>query len=331
MKLRRMGPGVPIQGFSNSPSPSNSSINDTTAAGTSVLQTRVRSFDSTRDIRELDIDLIDPNPLAPREVYTNAMIRVMADALTEQGQHDAIHVTPNLDAPGRYIICDGWTRVQACKNHGILGGKLLAEIHHNLTIENSAWFGYQQNEGRNQHFDIDRGLFYSKLLEAGQSPTEIARRANLSKSLMSFYLSFRKLPDSVLDVIRDRPERFGATAAYHLAKFFLDKGNSDAILDLAQQFAQEGHSVRWLAAQTRLPATTEPTTKPAPKIKTVTYSNGRYELSEAQCKLDINLENVPPAMRSTFTIELEKLIAMVAAGDPDPSQADNKSDSSLDV
>lgn len=106
MKLRRMGPGVPIQGFSNSPSPSNSSINDTTAAG-SVLQTQVRSSDNTRDIREVEIDLIDPNPLAPREVYTNQMIRSMADALTEQGQHDAIHVIPSLDAPGRYIICDG--------------------------------------------------------------------------------------------------------------------------------------------------------------------------------------------------------------------------------
>ena len=328
MKLRRMGPGVPIQGFSNSPSPSNSSINDTTAAGTSVLQTRVRSFDSTRDIRELDIDLIDPNPLAPREVYTNVMIRAMADALTEQGQHDAIHVIPNLDTPGRYIICDGWTRVQACKKHDILGGKLLAEIHHELTVEESAWFGYQQNEGRNQHFDVDRGLFYAKLIEAGQSQTEIARRTNLSKSLMSFYLSYSKLPEPVLDLILDRPERFGATAAYHLAKFFLDNKNLAAILDLAQQFAVEGHSVRWLAAQTKLPVAHQPT-RPAPKIKTVIYTNGRYELSEGQCKLDFNLENVPPAMRSTFTIELEKLIAMVAAGDP--SQVDNKSDSSLDV
>lgn len=328
MKLRRMGPGVPIQGFSNSPSPSNSSITDTTADGTSVLQKQVRSFDSTRDIREVDVDLIDPNPLAPREVYTNAMIRAMADAMTEQGQHDAIHVIPNLDTPGRYIICDGWTRVQACKKHDILGGKLLAEIHHELTVEESAWFGYQQNEGRNQHFDVDRGLFYAKLIEAGQSQTEIARRTNLSKSLMSFYLSYSKLPEPVLDLIRDRPERFGATAAYHLAKFFLDNKNLAAILDLAQQFALEGHSVRWLAAQTKLPAAHQPT-RPVPKIKTVTYANGRYELSEAQCKLDINLENVPPAIRSTFTIELEKLIAMVSAGNP--SQSDNKSDSSLDV
>lgn len=328
MKQRRMGPGVPIQGFSNSPSPSNSSINDTTAAGTSV---QVRSFDSTRDIREVDVDLIDPNPLAPREVYTNAMIRAMADALTEQNQHDVIHVVPNLDTPGRFIICDGWTRVQACKKHDILGGKLLAEIHHELTVEESAWFGYQQNEVRNQHFDVDRGLFYAKLIEAGQSQTEIARRTNLSKSLMSFYLSYSKLPEQVLDLVRDKPERFGATAAYHLAKFFLDNKNLAAILDLAQQFAVEGHSVRWLAAQTKLPVAHQPN-KPAPKIKKVTYANGRYEISEAQCKLDINLENVPPAMRSTFTIELEKLIAMVAAGDPTQvDQANNKSDSSLDV
>ena len=310
MKLRRMGPGVPIQGFSNSPSPSNSSRTDTTADGTSVLQTQVRSFDSTRDIREVDVDLIDPNPLAPREVYTNVMIRAMADALTEQGQHDAIHVIPNLDTPGRYIICDGWTRVQACKKHDILGGKLLAEIHQNLTFQESAWFGYQQNEGRNQHFDVDRGLFYAKLIKAGQSQAEIARRANLSKTLMSFYLSYDKLPASVLDVIRDRPERFGATAAWHLAKF-LEKSGPDALLNLAQQYAEEGHSVRWLAAQTKLSVIPE-SSKPPVHIKTVTYANGMYKLTEAQCELSINLTNVSPAMRTTFMIELEKLIATVA-------------------
>ncbi len=328
MKQRKMttGPGVPVREFSNNPSTSSATVK--TADVTSVVDGSKISGQSARDIRELDIDLIDANKLAPREVYTREMIRLLADALADQGQHDPIHVVPNPDAPGRFIICDGWTRVQACREHGVLGGKLLAEIHHSLNLEESAWFGYQQNEGRNQHFDVDRGLFYAKLIEAGQSQTEIARRTNLSKSLMSFYLSYSKLPEPVLDLILDRPERFGATAAYHLAKFFLDNKNLAAILDLAQQFAVEGHSVRWLAAQTKLPVAHQPT-RPAPKIKTVIYTNGRYELSEGQCKLDFNLENVPLAMRSTFTIELEKLIAMVAAGDP--SQVDNKSDSSLDV
>lgn len=313
MKQRKMttGPGVPVREFSNNPSTSSATVK--TADVTSVVDGSKISGQSARDIRELDIDLIDANKLAPREVYTREMIRLLADALADQGQHDPIHVVPNPDAPGRFIICDGWTRVQACREHGVLGGKLLAEIHHSLNLEESAWFGYQQNEGRNQHFDVDRGLFYSKLIAAGQSQTEIARRANLSKTLMSFYLSFGKLPDSVIDVIKDRPERFGATAAWHLSKY-LDKSGLPATLYLAQQLVEEGHSVRWLAAQTRLPATDE-TAKPAAKIKTVKYVNGKYELADDQCKLEINLKNVPPATRSTFTIELERLIAMVAETD----------------
>ena len=303
-----IGPGVPLMQFSNDPAPQSLTPTPTASSpGTSTTQT-------TRNIREIDVDLIDPNPLAPREVYTSQMVRSLADALADQGQHDPIHVFPNPDALGRFIICDGWTRVQACREHGVLGGKLLAEIHQNLTFQESAWFGYQQNEGRNQHFDVDRGLFYAKLIKSGQSQTEIAKRANLSKTLMSFYLSYDKLPASVLDVIRDRPERFGATAAWHLAKY-LDKSGPDAILNLVQQYAEEGHSVRWLAAQTRLPLPPV-ATKPA-HIKTVTYANGMYKLTEQQCDLSINLKNVPPAMRSAFTIELEKLIAMVAEAETD--------------
>lgn len=315
---KRPGPGVPIVPFSNNRSTRSESVD---SAAISAAVSGFKSNSSARDIREIAVDLVDPNPLAPREIYTTVMIRSLADALADQGQHDPIHVITNPDSPGRFIICDGWTRVQACREHGILGGKLLAEIHHNLTTEESAWFGYHQNEGRNQHFDVDRGLFYSKLIAAQQSQTEIAKRANLSKTQISFYLSYGKLPEVVLDVVRDRPERFGATSAWHLAKFF-EKSGLPATLNLAQQFAEEGHSVRWLAVQTRLPATPGPT-KPAAQIKTVTYANGKYELTDAQCKLDINLENVPPAIRSTFTIEFERLIAMVAARDP--SQADAKS------
>lgn len=299
-----IGPGVPLMQFSNDPAPQ--SLTSTPAAsspGTSTTQT-------TRNIREIDVDLIDPNPLAPREVYTSQMVRSLADALADQGQHDPIHVFPNPDALGRFIICDGWTRVQACRKHGVLGGKLLAEIHQNLTFQESAWFGYQQNEGRSQHFDIDRGLFYAKLIKSGQSQTEIARRAKLSKTLMSFYLSYHKLPESVLDVVRDRPERFGATAAWHLSKF-LEKFGSDATLILALQFAEEMHSVRWLAAQTRATTPADHPTKAAAQIRTVTYANGMYKMTEAQCELLIDLKNVSPAMRSIFTIELEKLIEMV--------------------
>ena len=259
-----------------------------------------------RDLREIDVTLIDPNPLAPREVYTSEMILTRAEELRMQGQHDPIHVIPNAEVPGRFIICDGWTRVRACREHKVFD-RLLAEVHHDLSLDASAWFGYEQNEGRSQHTDLDRAMFYSKLIQAGETQNEIARRAKLSKTLMSFYLSYSKLPDEVLDVIRQQPEKFSANVAYQLARLF-DKSGVRRTLSLALQFSSEEHTIRWLTNQVQL-VLTPPESKPSITAKTIRYSNGLYRQRGDQFELAIT---VPANQREAFAAALEKLLSSVA-------------------
>lgn len=269
-----------------------------------------------RDLRELDITLIDANPLAPREIYTADMIRDRAEDLRKQGQHDPIHVIPNPDAPGRYIICDGWTRVQACLEHKVLA-RLLAEVHHNLSLDQAAWFGFEQNEGRAQHTDLDRALFFTKLINAGEQKSEIARRAKLSKTLMSFYMAYQKLPAEVLDVARQHPQKISANAAYQLARLYEHSGIRRT-LSLALQFAEEDHPVRWLTNQVQL-VLTPPETRPTTTAKTIRYSNGVYKQRGDQFELAIT---VSPDKRLSFAIELEKLIASVATEEKPVEESD---------
>ena len=259
-----------------------------------------------RDIREIDVTLIDPNPLAPREVYTSEMILTRAEELRMQGQHDPIHVIPNADVPGRFIICDGWTRVRACREHKVLD-RLLSEVHHDLSLEASAWFGYEQNEGRSQHTDLDRAMFYSKLIQAGETQTEIARRAKLSKTLMSFYLSYSKLPVEVLDVIRQQTGKFSANVAYQIARSF-EKSGVRRTLSLALQLSSEEHTIRWLTNQVQL-VLTPPEAKQSITAKTIRYSNGLYKQRGDQFDLTIT---VPTDQRESFAEALEKLLSSVA-------------------
>jgi ParB family chromosome partitioning protein len=302
--LVRAGAFVPATGESNlpdfpaavtpqSPSPLPASQDESRTAG--------------RDIREIDVELIDPNPLAPREVYTAEMILTRADELMAQGQHDPIHVIPNPGVPGRYIICDGWTRVQACRMHHVLD-KLLAEIHQNLTLEQSAWFGYEQNEGRSQHTDLDRAMFFAKLLAAGETQVEIARRTKISPQLMSILMSYRRLPVNVLDVVRTQPQKFSSNAAYHLARLNESVG-SERTLALALQFAHENRSIRWLTNQVRLCISPAVAIKPTVTAKTIRYTHGVFTQRGDHFDLSIS---VPQEHRDEFAAELEALLSKVA-------------------
>lgn len=270
------------------------------------VQTPVLDSGSGRNLRMIGVHLIDPNPLAPREVYTPEMILNRAEDLRAQGQHDPIHVIPNPNAPGRFVICDGWTRVQACLEHKVFES-LLAEIHTELGMQESAWFGYEQNEGRSQHCDLDRAMFYEKLIAVGESAAEIARRAKLSKTMMSFYRAYRKLPEDVLEIVRMHPHKFGATEAYQLAKLFEKVGIRKAVV-LAHKYASEDQTQRWLVNQVQ--ALLNPTAHKARNSgKTIRYANGVYKQRGGVFEL---LITVSADQREAFAQGLEGLLEMAA-------------------
>lgn len=259
-----------------------------------------------RDIRKINVGLIDPNPYAPRESYTPEMIEARASALRDQGQHDAIHVIPNPDVAGRYIIADGWTRTLACTQHQVLE-YLLAEVHHDLSANEAAWFGYQQNEERVQHCDLDRGFFYKKMMDAGQTLTQIAEFAKVSKSQMSYYLSFTKLPDDVLDIVRAHPAKFGANAAHHLSRMAEAAGIKKTVA-LAQQFVDEDKTIAWL--NNHVQTYTHPDLTPEKKTRAAwgrefKFGSGHYREREGRFEMVVDVD---PERGDEFSAALENLL-----------------------
>lgn len=307
-KDRMLAPPMPLPAFRpDAAEPDSQPVQETT--GQPSL-----TNDAGRDLRYLAPDLIDPNPLAPREVYTPQMIRDRAEALRDQGQHDPIHVIPNPEASGRFIICDGWTRVQACLDHKVLA-ELLAQVHHDLSVSDSAWFGYQQNEEREQQCDLDRAMFYAKLIQAGTSAAEVGRRAGKSKAQMSRYGSFAKLPTAVLDIVRDAPGKFGANAADALYKVFAARGQAKTVA-LAQRYKDEDQTVRWLVAQAEAAIAT---TGPKPKSQAKNWRFGNGYLKQRGDTFDMQVQ-VPAENREAFAEALEQLLATVAIEPAEPAK-----------
>lgn len=307
-------PAVPVHELADIPGPGTSGVGDPNQASIAVpdavpiqtVQPITLDLASGRNLTMIGVHLIDPNPLAPREVYTPEMILQRAEDLRTQGQHDPIHVIPNPNASGRFIICDGWTRVQACREHKVFES-LLAEIHTELGLHESAWFGYEQNEGRSQHCDLDRAMFYEKLIAAGEPAKEVARRAKISKTLMSFYRAYATLPEDVLEIVRMHPHKFGATEAYQLSKLH-DKAGIRKAVSLANKYATEDQTQRWLINQVQ--ALINPSAHKAKTSgKTIRYANGVYKRRGDVFELVIT---VSAEQREVFAQGLEDLLEMAA-------------------
>jgi ParB family chromosome partitioning protein len=193
---------------------------------------------------EISLDLIDPNPFAPRTIYTPAMLKSRADEIRDQGQRDPIHVIKNPDAPGRYIIADGWTRVQGCIEHNG-ASKLVARVHNGLSVQDAAWLGYQQNEEREQLTDYDRAAFFASMQDQGMSTREIAAMTSVSQSTVVQFSSFKKLDPDVLEVVLQSPSTFGYSVAFQLLKAQTRLGVNKAV-QLAKSIAEGKLSRRGL-------------------------------------------------------------------------------------
>ena len=258
-----------------------------------------------RDLRSIEPNLIDENPYAPREVYTPEMLLERADSLSKHGQRDPIHVIEHPDIQGRFMIADGWTRTQACIAPKALPS-LLAEVHHDISAPEAAWLGYEQNESREQHCDLDRAMFYEKQYANGMTPAEVARRTKLSKTLLSFYRSYAKLPEEVLKIIRLNPKRFGSTSAHHLGRVAQHCSESKLIA-LATNYSTTDVPLRWLVDQCANLINNSARGPQKTIGKTVRYNNGT--LRQKGSKFDLSLDLPEVAARESFALELEQLLA----------------------
>ena len=193
----------------------------------------------------LDARTIDANSNPPRQIYTQENIQALYDSMRVNGQRDAIHVIPHPSKPGRYIIGDGWTRIQGIISHDLFGSKVQALVHPNLTEEQASWLGYRQNEDRSPPSDYDRAIFYSGWRNQGMTWEKIASKAGVSPALMSYYGAFLKFPSELSVFTKEHSKRITANAAHHLARLF-DSAGVDAALSLARRFIEEDHPIKWL-------------------------------------------------------------------------------------
>jgi len=151
-------------------------------------------MDQNANIRQLDINEIQPNPLQPRGMITPDSLMDLVDSIREHGVLEPLIVA---HTPAGFQIIAGERRWRASKLAGL---SQVPAIVKETSPQGMLEMALVENVQRTDLNAIDRAKAFERLIEEFDlSNTEIAKRISKSPAYVSNSLKLLSLPDALKD------------------------------------------------------------------------------------------------------------------------------------
>jgi ParB family transcriptional regulator, chromosome partitioning protein len=194
-----------------------------------------------RDLRELPLELIRPNPHQPRTRFDEDALAALAGSLSERGVVQPILV--RALAGGTYEIVAGERRWRAARLAGLEAIPAIVREHDDAASLEVALI---ENMAREDLNPVDEARAVAALVEElGLTREQVGRRVGRSRVAISNLLRILDLPDDTLALIESGTLSEGHGRALLLA------ADHDARRSLGRAAAAEGWSVRVLEERAR--------------------------------------------------------------------------------
>lgn len=146
------------------------------------------------DIHELDIDMVQPNPLQPRGPILANSVTDLVESIKEHGILEPLVIA---HTPAGYQIIAGERRWRASK---IVGLKKVPVVIKETTLKGMLEMAIVENVQRTDLNPIERGKAFIRLMhEFGLGNADIAKRVAKSPAYVSNTLKLLELPDALKD------------------------------------------------------------------------------------------------------------------------------------
>jgi ParB family chromosome partitioning protein len=197
--------------------------------------------DAAEELRQLPVELIDPNPSQPRRIFDEPTLLALAESIRARGVLQPILVRPQ--ASGRYELIAGERRWRAAQLAGL---ELIASIVRYHDDAASLELALIENMAREDLNPVEQARACAALTEElGLTREEVGVRVGRSRVAVTNLVRLLELPDEALDLIVLRRLTEGHGRALLLAS------EHSARRDLARRAASEGWSVRQLEERAR--------------------------------------------------------------------------------
>ena len=186
------------------------------------------------DLRQIPVELIQPNPHQPRRTFNAGSLQALADSLAERGVLQPVLVRPL--AGGTYELIAGERRWRASQ---LAGQETVPAVVRPHDDRESLELALIENMAREDLNPIEEARACALLTdELGLTREELGRRVGRSRVAVSNLIRLLDLPDEVLDLLAA-----GALSEGH-GRAVLMTGDHDTRRRLARRAADEGWTVR---------------------------------------------------------------------------------------
>ena len=186
-------------------------------ASVAVKQSAADSI-SGRQIAQIKIQSVIPNPRQPRMDFDSKAIQELADSIRSAGLIQPIVVRPLTGSPGRYELIAGERRWRACQT---LGWSEIPAIVTNATDQDSGVWALIENVHRTDLNPMDRAAALQKLVSEFRLTHEaLAEQLGMDRSSITNLLRLSELDSATADLVR---------------KGHLTQGHAKALLGVSSQ------------------------------------------------------------------------------------------------
>ncbi len=150
------------------------------------------------ELRELDLDLLEPNPFQPRQVFEDSKLEELSQSIRIHGFVQPLIVRKQGT---HFQIVAGERRWRAAQRLGLLRVPvLIREISNEKMLEVSLI----ENIQRENLNPIEEARAYSRLAhEFGLTQEEVAKRTGKERSTVANFLRLLKLPQEIQQMLQD--------------------------------------------------------------------------------------------------------------------------------
>ena len=185
------------------------------------------------NIHELEINMLQANPLQPRGVIIPETLNELVESIQEQGILEPIVVAKT---PAGYQIIAGERRWRAAKIAGLTKVPVVVK---ETTPQGMLEMSIVENVQREDLNPIEKTLAYKRLIdEFGLGTTEVAKRVGKSSPAVSNTIRLLSLPDAIKDALVA-----GVITEGHVRPL-ISLGDSKLMLELFKRILKDNLTVR---------------------------------------------------------------------------------------
>ena len=214
--------------------------------------------DESEELRELPVELIEPNPRQPRSSLGDDSLLALAESIKARGVLQPVLVRPLVG--GRYELIAGERRWRAAR---LAERETVPAVIRRHDDAASLELALIENMAREELNPVDEARACAALVEElGLTREEVGLRVGRSRVAVSNLIRLLELPDEALALIEHRSLTEGHGRALLLAEDHAERRK------LARAAAAGGWSVRQLESRARAAGTSDarPTRRPAPAL-----------------------------------------------------------------